>query len=231
MSMFLNSIDIEATKIPFGKVLVFIVLFMLLINNTMQSQTMLVAKFSPIGIHPFKEKNSHLFENKLDENGVFVTEPCFIIGAETLLYDDVFSLRYLVGGLSDAASCPAAFLHLGLKYKFVQFWRNSFSIGAGVSFYGRKLWSSIDNYVDESFWAENGKWEYSLGPMAEIEYALLLGERHDITASLLYGHQNRTFTITLGYRFWLSTMIKHPKSCGSCPFSGKKNKKKTKWHF
>jgi hypothetical protein len=213
-----------------NKIFVISMLILLILAIEVSSQTMLVAKFSPMGIHPLNEKNSAIFENRFDENGVLVTEPCFIFGGETLLYDDIFSLRYLVGGMSDAASKPAFFLHFGAKYKFVQVWRSSLAFGIGANLYGRELWTTIDGYVPEKSWWQNGTWEYYAGPMVEIEYLFLLGERHDITLSLLYGHQPRTFSLTLGYRFWLSTEIKKPKGCGSCPFA-KKSKKKYKWHY
>ncbi|MDR2011128.1 MAG: hypothetical protein LBQ22_11685 [Bacteroidales bacterium] len=213
------------------KILIISSLILFQVANVLHSQTILIAKFSPVGIHPFNEKNSHIFENKFDSNGIFVTEPCLILGGETLLREDVFSIRYLLGGMSDAASKPAFFIHAGVKYKFVQIWRSSFAIGAGINLYGRERWSTIDGYIAESGWKQNGDWEYKIGPMAELEYLLLLGERHDLTFSILYGHQPRTFSLTIGYRFWLSTEIKNLKGCGSCPFAKKKSKKKTKWHF
>lgn len=205
-----------------------IVLLVIGLVSNIYAQTTLNFKIAPFSIHPFNEKNSHIFENKIDANGIFVSEPCLILGSETFLREDVFSLRFMLGGLSDAASKPAMFFHTGLKLRFFQVWRSSFAFGLGGNIYGRELWSNIDGYVKESGWSPNGNWEYKLGIMAEFEYVLLLAQRHDLTFSLIYGHQPREFTLTVGYRFWLSTTLKNPKPCGSCPF-GKKSKKK--WHF
>ena len=223
------------TTINFMKILkkkiFFIYLVILLgITNILNSQTTLALKFSPIGIHPFNEKNSHIYENKIDANGIFVTEPGLIFGVETFLREDYFSFRAMAGILSDAASKPAFFLHVGLKQRLFQVWRHSLAIGAGGNLYGREGWSTILGYEKENGWGVNGTWEYKVGIMAELEYIFFLGERHDILVSLLYGHQPRTFSFTIGYRFWLSTEIKHPKDCGSCPFQQKGKKKKIKWH-
>jgi hypothetical protein len=186
--------------------------------GTAFSQSTIQLKFSPLGIHPFNETNSHLFENKIDENGIFVTEPCFILSYEAFLRSDTFAFRGMLGFLSDAASKPAFLLHLGFKQRLIQVWRNSLSVGLGGNLYGRDSWSTIYGYVPDNSWAANGDWEYKIGYMAEIEYALFLNDNNDITLSAIYGHQPKTFTFTIGYKYWFSSIIKHPKKCGSCPF-------------
>ena len=182
------------------------------------SQSTIQLKFSPIGIHPFNETNKHLFDNKIDENAIFVTEPLFLLCYESYLREDSFAFRGMFGFLNDAAAKPAITLHLGLKQRLVQIWRNSFSVGAGFNLYGRGLWSTIPGYIQEKHWGANGTWEYKLGFMGELEYALFLNDKNDLTLSLLYGHQQNTFTVTIGYKYWISSIIKHPKKCGNCPF-------------
>lgn len=188
------------------------------ISLTANAQSTIQFKFAPLGIHPFNEKNSLLFENRIDANGVFITEPCFILVYETYLRSDTFSARAMLGFLSDAASKPGFFLHLGVKQRIVQIWRNSLSIGLGGNLYGRDSWATIPLYETDNSWSANGDWEYKLGIMAELEYALFINDKNDITLSALYGHQPNTFTFTVGYRHWFSSIIKHPKKCGSCPF-------------
>ncbi|HNQ68952.1 MAG TPA: hypothetical protein PKN32_11270 [Bacteroidales bacterium] len=197
----------------------FVIIILLAFGSDSFAQSTLQLKFTPIGIHPFNEKNSHLFENRIDANGIFVTEPCFIFSFEKFLRSDTFAWRGMFGFLSDAASKPALFLHLGVKQRLIQVWRNSLSIGIGGNLYGRESWSTIPHYETDLSWAANGKWEYKVGFMAEIEYALFLNDKNDLTLSILYGHQPNTFTFTLGYKYWISSIIKHPKKCGSCPFS------------
>lgn len=186
--------------------------------NLSFAQSTVQLKFAPIGIHPFNETNKHLFDNKIDDNAIFVTEPCFIFSYESFLSSDSFAFRAMLGFLNDAAAKPALSLHIGLKQRFIQIWRNSFSIGAGANLYGRNTWSTIPGYINQNNWVQNGSWEYKLGFMAEIEYALFLNDKNDITLSLLYGHQQNTFTFSIGYKYWISSIIKNPKKCGNCPF-------------
>ena len=193
------------------------------------SQTTLLFKFSPIGIHAFKEPNVDFFENKLDANARFVLEPTFVLGCETFVYDDALSLRFMVGGLGDAVSKPAAFLQIGMKYKLFQVYRSCLALGAGFVGYGRERRLENDGFAIEKGWHANGNWEYGIGGLGEIEYILVLAERHDLLFSLVYGLQQKTFSATIGYRFWISTHIKNPKKCGSCPFGG--GSKGKKWHY
>lgn len=179
-------------------------------------------------MHPFKESNVEFFdENKIDANAIFILEPMVVIGLETFLYADELNLRFMFGGLSDAVSKPALFFQVGLKYKIFQVYRSCLAVGAGVAFYGREGRFLANGFKTEKNWYANGKWEYGIGGIGEIEYILVLAERHDLLFSLVYGYQPKAFSATLGYRFWVSTILKHPKKCGSCPF-GKKTK--LKWN-
>ena len=137
---------------------------------------------------------------------------------ESFLSSDTFSWRVFGGFLSDAASKPALLLHVGLKQRLVQVWRNSLSLGIGGNLYGRQLWTTIPGYYEDKSWSANGTWEYKLGFMAEFEYALFLNDNNDITLSVMYGHQPNAFTFSVGYKYWLSSIIKNPKKCGTCPF-------------
>jgi len=197
----------------------FLLIVFTIVTTFASAQSTIQIKFSPIGIHPFTEINGHLFENRIDENGIFITEPCLILSFENFLRSDTFAWRGMFGFISDAASKPGIFLHLGLKIRLVQVWRNSISIGFGGNLYGRDSWSTIPDYIPDNSWSANGDWEYKPGFMAELEYALFINDKNDITLSALYGHQPNTFTFTIGYKHWFSSVIKHPKKCGSCPFS------------
>lgn len=182
------------------------------------AQSTLQLKFAPIGVHPFQDPNSHLFENRIDANGIFITEPCFVLAYQSFLSGDTFSWRAMSGFVIDAASKPAMFLHLGVKQRVVQIWRNSISIGVGGNLYGRDSWTTIPGNVPDNSWSANGDWDYKFGFLAEIEYALFINDNNDITLSVIYGHQPNTFTFAVGYRYWFSSVIKHPKNCGNCPF-------------
>lgn len=189
-------------------------------------QTTLQLKFSPVGIHFFNEPNRPIFENKIDSNALFILEPCAVFGVETFIVGDEFSFRAMIGGLGDAVSKPGIFIQLGLKERLFQVYRHSLSIGAGVMGYGHENWETITGYTNQKGWVQNGTWEYSIGFMVDLEYAIFINDRNDILINLTYGLQPKTFNFTIGYRFWLSTTIKNPKKCGSCPFTKTKNWKK-----
>jgi len=206
-------------KIIFEFKKVFLLIYLILcIAFFSFTQSTIQLKFTPVGVHPFNEINSQLHENRIDANGNFVVEPCFILSYESFLYSDTFAWRGMFGFLSDAASKPAIIMHLGVKQRLVQIWRNSVSLCAGLNLYGRQLWRTIPGYVSDESWKVNGTWEYKPGFMAELEYALFLNDKNDLTLSLIYGHQPNTFTATIGYKYWFSSIIKNPPKCGTCPF-------------
>lgn len=186
-------------------------------------QTTLQLKFSPIGFHFFNDPNEPLFENSIDANSTFVFEPCVIFGVETYLVSDILCFRANLGGLSDAASKPALFLQAGLKVRLFQVYRNSLSVGLGAMLYGRERWDTYTNYVQQRGWSQNGSWEYGIGFLADLEYAIFLNDKSDLMFNISYGYQKKTFNFSIGYRYWLSSVIKHPIKCGSCPFTKTKH--------
>ncbi len=205
-------------------VLVITAIMLVFVTNRSCAQTTLQLKISPIGFHFFNEPNKKLYENKIDSNATFVLEPCVILGVETYLVSDILCFRANFGGLSDAISKPGLFLQAGLKVRMFQIYRNSLSFGAGIMGYGHECWGTVPNYQDERGWAKNGSWEYSVGFLADLEYAIFLNDKSDIMFNITYGYQKKTFNFTIGYRYWLSSIIKHPIKCGSCPFTKTNNK-------
>ncbi len=208
-------------KFSYGIASLLIAFLLMTMSQKSFSQTTLQLKLSPIGMHFFNEPNRHNFENKIDANGNFVLEPCVNFGVETYFVSDILCFRANFGGLSDAVSKPALFLQLGLKVRLFQVYRNSLSIGLGLMTYGHECWNTISNYEYQKGWVQNGSWEYSLGYLADLEYAIFLNDKSDIMFNLSYGYQKKTFNISVGYRYWLSSVIKHPIKCGSCPFTKK----------
>lgn len=203
--------------LPYKKIIIFLLVLLAFLSKG-KSQSTIQLKFTPLGIHPFKEANSHIFENRIDANGIFIVEPCLILSYESFLYSDTFAWRGIFGFLSDAASKPAIIMHLGIKQRLFQIWRNSVSFCGGLNLYGRNVWTTIPGYVTDNTWKANGTWEYKPGFMVELEYALYLNDKFDFTLSFIYGHQPNTFTGTIGVKYWISSIIKNPKKCGSCPF-------------
>lgn len=210
-------------KITYGLTIAFIMIGLLAISHKSLGQTTLQLKFSPLGMHFFNEPNRPNFENRIDSNANFVFEPCVILGVETYLVSDILCFRGNFGGLSDAVSKPGLFLQLGLKVRLFQIYRNSLSIGVGFMGYGHECWNTLPNYVEQKGWSQNGKWEYSIGYLADLEYAIFLNDKSDLMFNISYGYQKKTFNFSVGYRYWLSSIIKHPIKCGSCPFTKTKH--------
>ena len=211
-------------RISYCIVLVATAIILACTSGKVLGQTTLQLKLSPIGMHFFNEPNKTNFENKLDASATFVLEPCVILGFETYVVSDILCVRGHFGGLSDAISKPGLFLQIGLKVRLFQVYRNSLSFGAGFMGYGHECWGTVPNYEQESGWWQNGKWEYSVGFLADLEYAIFLNDKSDLMFNITYGYQKKTFNFTIGYRYWLSSIIKHPIKCGSCPFTKTNNK-------
>ena len=203
--------------------LIVIVLATMLTPSKMLGQTTLQLKLSPVGFHFFKEPNKDIYENRIDANATFVLEPCAIFGVETYLVSDILCFRGNFGGLCDAMSKPGLFIQAGLKVRIFQIYRNSLSFGAGLMLYGHECWNTAPNYQYVGGWKQNGSWEYSAGFLADLEYALFLNDKSDLMFNITYGYQKKTFNFTIGYRYWLSSIIKHPIKCGSCPFTKTNN--------
>ncbi len=204
-------------------VIVFIIVALVFVSNNSKAQSTFQIKFIPLSIHPFNEPNSILFENKIDENGIFVIEPSLLLYYENYIIGDAFSWRGMFGLLVDAVSKPGYTAHIGIKQRLFQVWQNSLSIGLGGNIYGRERWGTIRDYIPDNTWTVNGDWEHKFGIMAELEYSSRFGDRSEFTLSLSYGHQPNVFALAFGYKFWISSEIRKPRKCGSCPFqnSGK----------
>ncbi|MFO7879736.1 MAG: hypothetical protein ACQES0_07355 [Bacteroidota bacterium] len=195
-----------------------IVVLVLVSGLTGKAQTLLHPKISGLGFHPFETENRPLYENALDANAQWVVEPNFMLSVETYLRGTQLSWRFMPGVYVDAAAVPALFFHAGLKLRVLQIYRSSFDIALGPTYNFRKDWHKYDNYIEEGDFNLNGAWENQFYLLGELEYKFFLSDHFDITSSVIFGHQRETFTFTFGLRYWLSTKIKHPIDCSSCPF-------------
>ncbi|MFW5805192.1 MAG: hypothetical protein ACOCVX_01570 [Bacteroidales bacterium] len=198
------------------RILVIVLFAVLILPCT--AQTLIHPKGSFLGFHPLDTKNRHLYENALDANAQWVVEPNVMVSVETYLRGTQLSWRFMPGFYVDAAAQPALFFHAGIKYRFLQIFRSSFDIAVGPTYNFRQDWHKYYNYVEEGNFNLNGNWENKFYVLGELEYKFFLTEHWDITASILYGHEWETFTFTFGIRYWLTTVIKHPINCSSCPF-------------
>ena len=205
------------------------ILFVLILFASLgtYAQTMLHPKISGIGFHPFKTENRSLFdENAIDANTQWIVEPGLMLSIETYIRGTQLSWRFMPGFYNDATAQPALFFHLGLKLRLFRIYRSSLDIAIGPTYNFRETWTQWDGYVPEADYNLNGNWENMIYLLGELEYKFFLADHWDITTSVMYGHSWQTFTFTLGVRYWLTTKIKHPIGCGSCPFDDTKYKSK-----
>ncbi|MBI5219946.1 MAG: hypothetical protein HY958_13550 [Bacteroidia bacterium] len=200
----------------FGNIALFCIL--VFVPAGIHCQTVFNLKLGYIGFHPGKNLNSALYENKLVEDGAVVVEPSVWIGFEYFLRDDHTSVEFYQGFLSDAAARSAGFSFIGFKRRFFQYYRNSFyaEIGTTISF--RENWSPLAGYVEQTNYEGSGKWQTKwIWVSGGLSYYFYISKKHDLSITLWYGHYDQTLTFMLGYRFWFSTIFKHPKPC-KCPF-------------
>lgn len=190
----------------------------LLCSSNLSGQVAMNLKIGALGIHPGDNPNAALYENSLSPSGTLVVEPSIWLGMEYFLREDYFSIIFYQGFLSDAAARSAGFTFIGFKRRFWQVYRNSFYIEFGTTYSFRENWNTLASYIPEENYTGNSKWQtkwiYFSGGLT---YNFYLTKKNDLSLSAFYGHYDKTFTFTLGYRYWFSTVFKHPKPC-KCPF-------------
>lgn len=204
--------------------IIVISVLILIMSGSYTAQTVINFKLGYIGLHPGKNPNSGLYENRISTDGKVVVEPSIWLGLEHFLREDFVSLQYYQGFLTDAAARSAGFTHLGLKVKLYQIYRSTIYAEIGTALSYRENWNTLAGYVEEKNYTGSGRWQTKWMYLSGgLSYYFYLTKRHDLSLTAWYGHYDQTITFMLGYRFWFSTVFKHQKPC-NCPFD-KYNKK------
>ena len=176
---------------------------------TANSQSTIILRGTALGYHPFSDVNRELYkENKIDANANFIVEPGIIIGMEKYIRGNFLSLQLLSGMYSDAAAMQAGFTSLSFRRQFYHKYKHHFSASLGGALLYRKDWHSITAYRPVEDFNLNGKWQNKWTFTSELNYNYYITKRLDIELSFLYGHQYKTFTPTLGIRFWVNPDVK-----------------------
>jgi len=203
------------------------IIFLLLVFITYLqsfSQSNVSLNLTAIGFHLFDKPNINIYENKLDSNGNFNTEPGLILSFELYTRENYSSIQLTQGIYSDAAAQEAGFTFVGFRRRFYHKYKNQWSIAIGPVVAYRRDWTQILGYIPEKGYTKNGRFEYRLWGFAELEYNYLLNKRSDLCFSIIYGYSTPdAFTFTLGYKFWINPNIKRTKDC-NCGGSFKKKK-------
>jgi hypothetical protein len=195
------------------KVIIFIIfIFSILSDSYCQSNVSL--NLTGIGVHVSNNPNSRIYENKLDSNGIFNFEPGAFLSFEIYYRENYSSVKITQGFYSDAAAQPAGMTYVGLRRRFFHKGRNQWAFSLGPVLTYRKSWSLISGYIPQTGYAKDGKMEFKLWGVFNIDYNYYLTARSDLSLSFVYGYSaNDSYTITAGYRYWFNIYIKHPKKC------------------
>ena len=199
----------------FKKILIIVIVGIIPLSNIAQSTFSL--EILTIGVHPFGNPNLPLYENALDAKGNLSAEPGLTFSYETFVRDNWLSFQFSTSIFSDAAGQMAGFTDITFRMLFFHKWRSSFYIGAGPGLNYRNSWTRLTygdiTYSPEANYYVDGNWEILPTVIGKLEYDVFLGRKSDLSFGVYYGHSFKTFTLGLGYRYWISTKVKHTKPC------------------
>jgi len=197
-------------KIKTFKIFIFLVI---LFGNRCFSQSTVSLEVMTVGFHPFEKPNLLLYENALDIDGLFCAEPGLILSYESFVWENTTSLQFSQSIYADVAGQMAGFTEISLRKLFFHKWRSSLYLGAGPTMTYRKSWENLEFYNPEGNYTNYGNWQVKPWFIAKLEYDLFIGNHSDINIGFIYGHEYNTFTASLGYRYWISSKVKHSKGC------------------
>ena len=196
---------------------IFFIVLLLSICLKGKTQSTFSLEALTLAVHPFEKQNIALFENSLDADGTFSMEPGLVVSYETFVRDNWASFQFTTSIFSDAAGQMAGFTDISFRIMFYHKWRSSLYLGAGPGLSYRNSWSRLPYgdivYTPErKFWVD-GNWEIYPTIIGKLEYDFFLGSRSDISLGIYYGHSFQTTSLSLGYRYWISSKVKHTKKC------------------
>jgi len=202
-------------QIPFKKIFFFIIAAAYSLYN--YGQSTVSAEIMTIGVHAFEKPNLQLFENTLDAQGNFSTEPGLSLSYESFISENRASLQFTQAFFADAAGQLAGFTEISFRRLIFHKWRSSVYLGVGPALTYRNSWAKLSYgsivYKPETKYYNDGKWEIKPYAIAKLEYDVYIGNNSDLMLGVMYGHSYKTFTATLGYRYWISTKVLHSKNC------------------
>jgi hypothetical protein len=192
--------------------------FSLLVVLNIFGQSTIGLKIGTISFHPIHwDQNFDIFENKLTKDASITVEPGYQLTFQKFVYLTIFSIEIRQGIHADAAGLMAGHIAGDFRWKFFHKGRSAFSISLGPVYAFRQHWDAYNKYEDHGIY--NNKTDFQdkwlLG--SELEYDILVGNRHDITVSLMYNNAYNSLTFALGYRFWISPYVNlKDDKCSSC---------------
>lgn len=175
-------------------------------------------KIGTVAFHPEHwEQDPLIFQNKISKDGSVTAEPGYQISYQKFIHLTILSFELRQGLHADAAGLLAGHLAADLRWKFFHNGRSAFSISLGPVYAIRQHWNAYHVYVDDGVYNNKNDFQDKWMLGGELEYDILVGNRHDITVSLQYNNAYNNITFALGYRFWISPFVNmREDNCTSC---------------
>lgn len=170
-----------------------------------------------LGFHVFEKPNYKLFENALDAEGNICAEPGLSLSYETFVSENRASFQFTQAFFADAGGQLAGYTEIAFRRLIFHKWRSNIYLSAGPALTYRNSWSKLSYgsnvYKPETKYYNDGNWEVLPYVIGKLEYDVFIGNKSDILLGVIYGHSYQTFTVSLGYRYWISTKVRHSKGC------------------
>jgi hypothetical protein len=170
-----------------------------------------------VGVHAFDKPNFKLFENALDEQGNVCAEPGLSLSYESFVSENRASFQLTQAIFADAAGQLAGYTEISFRRLIFHKWRSNIYLGVGPALTYRNSWAKLSYgsiiYEPETNYYHDGNWEIKPYVIGKLEYDVFIGNNSDLLLGIIYGHSYNSFTATLGYRYWISTKVRHSKGC------------------
>ena len=196
------------------------------------AQSALGLKISTISLHPIQwDQDPVIFENKLVKDGSVTADLGYQISYQKFIYLTVLSLELRQGIHADAAGLMAGHFAADLRWKFFHKGRSALSLSFGPVYAIRQHWDAYGKYVDDGIYNNKNDFQDKWLWGGELEYAIYIANRHDLTISLSYNNSYNTINLALGYRFWVNPFVNmaDKKKCISCSNKWSKGRFRKWW--
>ena len=206
-----------------------LILIFLFINWFSFGQDAITIKYFGLTVHPFGDKTAHLQPNKLDKNARFVANVGIFLGYEKFVYEDIISVKYIQGLLSDCSNGFASISHVGVRFGIVRREKFRFYVGIGPALLIRDSWNRFgedytsSGYFNETYSKRFGELQWKFAPVAiDLEYDYAFNDKNQISLSFTPGIPT-ALIFSIGWKHWL-----HVKKFDQFrPYLPKKRKLKT----
>jgi len=172
-------------------------------------QSAFTVKYFGLTIHPFGDKTAHLQPKKLDPNAVFVLNKGLFVGYEKFLYEDLISVKFIQGVMTDCSDGLAEVSHLGIRATLLQSDKHRFCFGIGPTLIVRESWTRFGkDYTSSGFFNETysnrlGALQWKFVPYAfELEYDYCITPKVNLSVSLTPGIPLANI-ISIGWKHWI----------------------------